>query len=57
MAEMERLGMVSWKDFQFGLWFTILISVPVSKGMPSMPLQTRITVDIDQLCLSEWTEC
>ena len=24
--------------------------------MLNMPLQTRITVDMDQLCLSEWTE-
>ena len=58
MAEIERLGVVDWKYFQLGSidWFTISISVPVSKGKPSMPLQTRITVDMDQLCLSEWTE-
>ena len=32
------------------------MSVPVSKGMPSMRLLTRIAVYMDQLCLSVWTE-
>ena len=53
MAETERLGVVDWKYFQLrstdcGLQFRYQFQ--------SARAQTRITVDMDQLCVSEWTE-